>query len=740
MQSVSKEYKELLKKPFIDSTYQTNIELGAINQETQASAYITIGSQMTNYSTGDIFDDVISDPYSSYELNHTKADGLLKFLGKPLSAGIVSSQISDAAGVIDHTIKIQSTVAIPLQIKGITITFTNDVHAIDFEILNSKGDILLRVHDNNQAIYINDFVYEFDQSLSIHITKVSKPYYRCRVSCIKFGLALRFTSDQIMSTSYQEQIQLIGTELYTSDLSVTINNQDGVYNVDNPSSEINFLQEAQKMQVSVSLPLPSGRTDIILLGTFYLQQWSATSEIAKFKAVDRLYFMTGDYKRGIYRPYGITLYDLAIDVLHDAGVSNDEYLIDVYLKTIKVYNPMPVITHREALQLIANAGRCILKQDRDGRILIRSSFVPDMVALSDDKTVYSNMDLSTDKKNTYATYEQDFTRADGKTFLLPSDGKYLSTGYVSDTLSNGDCLYGNKPHILINFEAPANLFGFNIIFGATTASDFILSTYLDETSIETLAFSGNTLKEFCLNYPFKECNRILVTFTRSNMPSQRVYVDSVTFDTTTDKHITQSDVSRGTLAGIKTETIKQLDMIMTVYTPGVLETSDVKITKIPGSDKSTLIEFNDPVSEADIQMAGKSVGYDMTAWGCKVDLSPPATGVKEYVLQVSNRKLNKVTQSISFVINTTGETKTCENPLVSDAQLAMDTGQWVADYLKADREYDFDYNHGDASLDTNDIIHQYNQYDSDLCTQVYRHSLSIVGAITGKIKARKVMK
>lgn len=744
MQPASNEYKDYLKEGYLNSrflntTWQSLIELGAINQQAQESAYITLDAEMVDYSSVDIFEEAVTDPYATYELNRTKADGSLLFKGEdPLPSGIVSSQISDENCNIDTTVRIRSSSTIPLSVKGITLTFSQDVHAADFTISDKEGNVLLTIAGNHNRIFINDFVYTFDEELIIHITKLSRPYYRFRLENIKLGLMLRFDSDKIMSMSFKEQLQLISTEMYTSDLSVTIDNQDGAYDIENPSSEVNFLEQAQRMNVSLSLSLPSGAVEKIQLGTLFLSDWSAKLRTANFTATDRFNLMTGTYDKDVYHSNGITLYDLAVDVLQDAGIPEDEYLLDVYLRTIKVNNPVPILTHKEALQLIANAGRCILKQDRNGRILMKSSFIPDTTMTSENKMNYSDMNLSSDLKDTYATYEHDFTKADGKSYFYPGD---RITGYVSESLSDDDCLYSSTPHIMIDFEAPANLFSLNIFFGNAVVSDFLVTTYLDDGQVEALPFTGNTLSAFCLNYPFMKCNRILITFTKSCKPYQRVYVHSITFDTTTDKYIGFNDIGQGSLEGTKLETVKQLEMVRTIYTPDIADTtSQVKITKFAGDEKETVINFGMPMYTASAYLNGNECGYDMSAWRIKVDLDPPQSGSKEYTIQIMGKKLNAVKQTIPFVLNPTGAVVSMENPLISDAQLVRDTGGWIVAYLKSDREYSYTYLHGDPSLDTNDIIHQENKYIEDLQTQIYAHELSIAGAVTGRIKARKVIR
>ncbi len=739
MYQVSKEYKEYLKAHFLNSSWQSRVELGAINQQAQESAAIRLDSNTAVYASGDIFDEIIIDPYATYEYNRTRADGSFKFISKqPLPSGIVSSQISDASGSINTTIQINSSAQYPLSVKGITLVFAKDVCACDFTIADKNGKILLSVTDNNQQTYMNDFVYDFDTVLYLHITKLSRPYYRFRLSNVKLGLLLRFSSDKILSMAYKEQLQLISTELYTADLTVTIDNHNGEYDIENPTSEIHFLEQAQCLKASLSLPLPSGNMEKIPLGTLFLSDWSANLSAASFTAKDRFSFMSGQYDKDKFHPEGISLYDLAIQVLTDAGITSDEYLLDVYLKHVKIYNPLPVVTHKEALQLIANAGRCILKQNRSGQIVIKSSFVPNTTMSSTNKAAYADMDLSQKEKDTYATYELDVIRADGKAYFLPGD---RLTGYVSAAVSGADCCYETNPHIEIDFEAPANLFALNIFFGETIACDFIITAYLDDTVAETLSFSDNVQQAFYLDHPFRECNKIVISFLKSNHPYQRVYVAGVTFDTTTDKHIGFNDMIQGSYEGNKLETIKQLHMIRTVYTPDTVDSiSQLKITKFAGEDPETVINFSEPMATADILLDNKAIGYDQNAWNIKVNLQPPQDGSKEYTLQLIGKTLKAVKQTVPFVMNPTGTVVTIENPLISDYKLITETGQWIMDYLNACREYGYTYLHGDPSLDTNDIIHQENKYIDGLQTQIYAHELSIAGAVSGKIKGRKVVR
>lgn len=140
--------------------------------------------------------------------------------------------------------------------------------------------------------------------------------------------------------------------------------------------------------------------------------------------------MTGKYHKGTYHPNGISLYALAEDVLTDAEVDPREYFIDPYLKKVTVQNPIPIVKHTEALQMIANAGRCIMTQDRRKKITLRSSFLPDVNANSENQTAFSRVEniLMDDPVDAYAMGSRDFSTTDGSMYFLPENTEYLSIG------------------------------------------------------------------------------------------------------------------------------------------------------------------------------------------------------------------------------------------------------------------------------------------------------------------------
>lgn len=214
------------------------------------------------------------------------------------------------------------------------------------------------------------------------------------------------------------------------------------------------MESGQRLNVTIGYQLDNGSIEWLQMGSLYVYEWSASDEKATIRAVDVLKFIDDDYYKGQYYENGITLYDLAVLVLTDAGVGNDDYYLDTYLKKVIIHNPLPKVKHKEALQIIANAGRCVLDYDRYGRIRIHSLFQPSMETTSNGTTYYSdikNVDIQTQKSD-FATYEKNRWLADGKMLFLPKED-VQNTGYVSSAISDENGLFTENPVITRTLEA-----------------------------------------------------------------------------------------------------------------------------------------------------------------------------------------------------------------------------------------------------------------------------------------------
>ena len=127
------------------------------------------------------------------------------------------------------------------------------------------------------------------------------------------------------------------------------------------------------LKSKVSITLDEGTVEWNQIATTYLKDWKSQKGIVSFTATDRLEQMEDEYSLA-NRIYDRTAYEEAESIFADARLQPDEYYIDEYLNDVPLHNPMPNGTHKECLQLLANACRCIIRQDENGVIRIMANF------------------------------------------------------------------------------------------------------------------------------------------------------------------------------------------------------------------------------------------------------------------------------------------------------------------------------------------------------------------------------
>lgn len=367
MFQTSKEYKESMKRPIRNESYM-KIQLGLINQEAQQSAELENTDYTTFSDPKSLFRQHTVKRYATYEQNMFKADGSMYFLPENAEEYWLDGYTCNDLFAGEMHIKFDFGCG-KSDIKGLTIKF-GECYPTKFSVVTDNGASV--DFKNNEQIFKTDTVFDNTAYIELIITEMSVPNNRVRIDYIQFGLGLEYDNEWILNASNKTTISSINDDLPESEFSVTLHNDNQIFNVDNPASEINFLESGQRLNVTIGYQLDNGSIEWLQMGSLYVYEWSASDEKATIRAVDVLKFIDDDYYKGQYYENGITLYDLAVLVLTDAGVGNDDYYLDTYLKKVIIHNPLPKVKHKEALQIIANAGRCVLDYDRYGRIRIHS--------------------------------------------------------------------------------------------------------------------------------------------------------------------------------------------------------------------------------------------------------------------------------------------------------------------------------------------------------------------------------
>ena len=742
MQTASSKYKELMRRKWRNTRSHLRVTIGLINQEAQSSGQVADREHFTYYSdlVKPLDNYQVEELYAACDQDYTTADGTMYFMPRErdsivLNQGIVTE---DQNGVVEIRFPVEH------DIKGLTIEF-GKAYPVDFTIDSDHRS--LEVTGNTNGHYVTEEIFEKTTFLRFTPRTMVNGWSRFRINQITMGIGIYFGSREILSSTKKEHISPISEELPTIDFSVTVNNKNRMFDVENDESTVNFLELGQDIEALYGQELDDGSIEWLPGISLSLKEWSADDEQMSFSASDRFDSMDETYYRGQYYPDGISLYDLAVDVLTDAVVDPRDYWVDAYLKQVLIKNPIPVVTHKEALQLIANAGRCILYQDRAGKIYIKSSFVPEMSASSDNEAYFSHVGtiLSKDAgtRNEYALTGQDYSTAGGAVYFLPrqSEGAtYLNTGYVSDAAAGEDGTFPDNPMVTLTMEAAYKCFGITLVFGRNWPDTAVFHSYNNGVLQEDYE-ARDMAQTAIISHEFPEFDRLEIEFTKGT-PNNRVILDQVTFGDSTDYTLEYGVELTKTPQGTKLARVKELQVLRTLYSQGGGETQELirETIALSAQDNRYTFYFSNPSYSLSVALSEPQEGQsaeivESSAYYATVALMGVA-GAAEVV--ISGKEYVITQAKVSRQLNPTGSLETWENPLVSDALHAADLADWIGDYMKADREYDLQYR-GEPRIDANDIAFLENKYVPDLLIRVTDHTLKYNGAFSGTIKARRDM-
>lgn len=733
----SQAYKEVMRNKYRDPLSYIRVTIGVINQEAQSSAYVPHPENYTYYSNlkWPLDNYQVQELYATCDQDYTAVDGSMYFLPRAredvvLNQGIVSE---DLPGSIEIQFPIR------YDIKGLTVEFGR-AYPVDFRIESDNKTV--EIAGNATEHFVTEEIFEGATFLRFVPASMANGQSRFRIHQLTMGIGIYFDNRKILSATKKEHISPIMEELPTLDFDMTIENKDRAYDVENEESTVNFLEAGQEVKVLYGQELDNGTVEWLPGATVYLREWSADDEEMSFAATDRFESMDGTYYKGEYRSEGISLYDLAVDVLKDAGVDSRTYWLDNYLKDVSVCNPMPVVSHKEALQLIANAGRCILYQDRSGNIFMKSSFVPDMEAASDNEAYFSHAGAVLDKKakQSYAMTARDYTDVQPTQYFLPRQeaGKaYLNTGYISEAAAGADGTFAVNPAVEISLEARYKCFGLTLEFGRNNPDTVIFHASLAGEPREDYMVSGLTAMTV-ISHEFPEFDRLVLEFTKG-CPYNRVILNNIIFGDSTDYMLEYGHELTKTPKGTQLPKVGELQVVRTFYSQGVEAKELAKETvTVSAADNRYTIYFSAPSYDLSCTITEPQAGQtavivDSSNYYATVELTG-VTGACEVL--ITGREYIVTQARVSRRLNPTGRLEQWENPLVSDVVHAADLADWVGDYMRADREYDLQYR-GEPRIDANDIAFLENKYVPGLLLRVYDHTLKFNGALSGTIKARR---
>ncbi len=738
MQKVSKAYKESMKSSLRERAY-IMISFGLVNQEAQAKATVDNGSYAYYSNKDNIFGEHIDDTvYATLEEEFTKVDGSMFFLprategGRYYDTGIVSDKlVSEARCEV-----VISLNTIATDFKGLTINFGEN-YPVDFDIVGSTGQTI-EFRGNIKSKWSTEEVLENTTYIKLVFYKMKNPQSRLRIYSIMFGYGLVYYNDSVMSSALDSYVSPIGADVPQFDFSVTLKNYDHYFNVDNPNSAINYLETGQEMDIMYGYQTPGSDTIEWIQGNhLWCSEWESDDNTATIRCQDIFRNMDGEYVKGLYSAAGKSYYALAEEILKDAGIS--EYYIDPRLKKLYSNNPIPRVKYKEALQIIANACRCVLTQSRDGKVQIKSNFMPSASIATNGEETYSNAAnvLTDTPKVEYATLAGNYTPTDGTMFFLPRNGKAaLTTGYVSKEISGANGTFTKNPVVTITMEAIRAYYGLKLVFGTALPAAFTIRTYKGGEPVNEYPVEKDEINTTSIILrDFDDFDVMKIEFTKTAEPYNRIVLNYFSLSDVVDFTMNRRDMTSSPKA-IKQELIKEVIVPCYTYQENNREENLVyeDIDVVAGEVETYYIQ--DPSYGYKVKLDEVEGKATVVAWSNYfVTIKFNVTG--SFKLEVQGYRYKIVEKYATVSLNARGKTVKWKNPLISNTTMANELAAWLADYYTAGIEYEYD-TRGNPELDATDIVYQENEFHDGMRVNIYRHTVNFKQAFSGRVTARRI--
>ena len=738
MQKVSKAYKESMKSSLRERAY-IMISFGLVNQEAQAKATVDNGSYAYYSNKDNIFGEHIDDTvYATLEEEFTKVDGSMFFLPRATEGerhydtGIVSDKlVSEARCEV-----VISLNTIATDFKGLTINFGEN-YPVDFDIVGSTGQTI-EFRGNTKSKWSTEEVLENTTYIKLVFYKMKNPQSRLRIYSIMFGYGLVYYNDSVMSSALDSYVSPIGADVPQFDFSVTLKNYDHYFNVDNPNSAINYLETGQEMDIMYGYQTPGSDTIEWIQGNhLWCSEWESDDNTATIRCQDIFRNMDGEYMKGLYSAAGKSYYALAEEILKDAGIS--EYYIDPRLKKLYSNNPIPRVKYKEALQIIANACRCVLTQSRDGKVQIKSNFMPSASIATNGEETYSNAAnvLTDTPKVEYATLAGNYTPTDGTMFFLPRNGKAaLTTGYVSKEISGANGTFTKNPVVTITMEAIRAYYGLKLVFGTALPAAFTIRTYKGGEPVNEYPVEKDEINTTSIILrDFDDFDVMKIEFTKTAKPYNRIVLNYFSLSDVVDFTMNRRDMTSSPKA-IKQELIKEVIVPCYTYQENNREENLVyeDIDVVAGEVETYYIQ--DPSYGYKVKLDEVEGKATVVAWSNYfVTIKFNVTG--SFKLEVQGYRYKIVEKYATVSLNARGKTVKWKNPLISNTTMANELAAWLADYYTAGIEYEYD-TRGNPELDATDIVYQENEFHDGMRVNIYRHTVNFKQAFSGRVTARRI--
>lgn len=743
---VSDAYIAAMRTPIREARQHCKLSLGIIDNTAAGDASYTWSDAVWGPDFSAIAGDGAcrTSGIASFEHDYFRLDGKQMLISDDYSAhDYVSAALSGPNGVYATPPEITISFGVTHTLVGLSLGFGTDANDAPAQItfLWYSGETLI-----SQSTV--KFGQDYYQRVELDVLNANKLVVRydtakmegrhARLCRLTYGIGYVFQDTQIISVSEKHTDAPVSTSLPTSSLSFNLDNAEGRFTADSNNSLVQFLAHQQKVTVSYGVDLPTG-VEWVPGGVWYLSDWSSSGASASFSAVGRIELLTKtQYEKGVYDADFHYLSALARDVFSDAGLGESEYSVsNASLSSSFTHAPLPIQSHADELEILANLARCRLNASKKGVIRFSSSVLSPTFGkstLQNAEAFSDNTGPASDEREEYATFEQDFFRLDGKQNLFGDDIASIVPGcaLTGRHLSGSNGAFEHDMYYAVPFSGyTVDIKRVLLDFGTSIPERVDLWAIANGAYTPAKNLHPVKSKEY-FSFVVDNCAALYVSFPKAKKQNQRAHLKSLYADAMIDFKLDESEAFDSLQPSLNTK-LKDVSSswVYISYYPSLTETLAtsrlntnsgwVRIEHECGYEPSMAVSVDDS--------AGVTVEQTHYAYVSYVRLTSATE--KAVTVTITSNRMYRAEYPISSIVGDTGENLPLSNALF-DGSPTVAVLDWVRDYYKNRVVYTMETK-GYPELECGDFV----QARDGSPAQIIETDLTYNGAFREKFKLRK---
>lgn len=341
-------------------------EMKFIDVTALADATVTTDNNQSIGSVELFADQTASSDYGTFELNQFILDGSKSVLpDNPNNIAFWSEALSNDSCTFETNPKITITFKEQHTSAAITLYFEDERPAelkiTWYTIAGTK--LVTETFYPDSLIYVcNNQVQNYGK-IEIEFVRTSFPQRYIKLQYILYGKYIVWDKDMIQTAKVQEDIDVTSATLSINEADISIVDMNNDFDAENENGSWKSVQKTQEVTLS---EFKNG--NMIPMGAFFINDFSFSKNIAKFKLVDVVGLLDKYtfYEGQIYN--NVRAEVILIAIFTTAGIK--KYTIDEEVGNILLSGYLAIQTCRKALQQVCFACGAVADDSRSDTIKV----------------------------------------------------------------------------------------------------------------------------------------------------------------------------------------------------------------------------------------------------------------------------------------------------------------------------------------------------------------------------------